>query len=85
MIIVVTMCLICSDRDRYNWKFDVKGSVVCCVCHGYQASYSLIAPSDMGTGFVKVWFHCNLIDKLVRGMKSGTFLKELVSVFDLRK
>jgi hypothetical protein len=53
--------------------------------YGYRASYRLIAPSEMGTGFIIVWFHCNLIVKLVRGMESGTFLKELVSVFDLRK
>jgi hypothetical protein len=53
--------------------------------YGYRASYHLIAPSEMGTGFITVWFHCNLIVKLIRGMESGTILKELVSVFDLRK
>jgi hypothetical protein len=53
--------------------------------YGYRASYRLIAPSEMGTGSITVWFHCNLIVKLIRGMESGTILKELVSVFDLRK
>jgi hypothetical protein len=41
--------------------------------------------SEMGTGFITIWFHYNLIVKLIRGMESGTILKELVSVFDLRK
>jgi hypothetical protein len=53
--------------------------------YGYHASYHLIAPSEMGMSFMIVWFYYNLIVKLVRGMESGTFLKELVSVFDLRK
>jgi len=39
----------------------------------------------MGTGFITVWFHCNLIVKMIRGMESGMILKELMSVFDLRK
>jgi hypothetical protein len=46
---------------------------------------SFDSPSEMGTSFITVWFHCNLIVKLIRGMESGTILKELVSVFDLRK
>jgi hypothetical protein len=53
--------------------------------YGYRASYRLIAPSEMGTGFITVWFHCNLIVKLIGEMESGTILKELVSVFVLKK
>jgi hypothetical protein len=53
--------------------------------YGYLTSYHLIAPSEMGMGFIIVCFHCNLIVKLVRGMESGKFLKELVSIFDFRK
>jgi hypothetical protein len=36
-------------------------------------------------GFITVWFHYNLIVKLIREMESGTILKELVSVFDLKR
>jgi hypothetical protein len=39
----------------------------------------------MGMGFITVWFHYKLIVKLIRGMELGMILKELVSVFDLRK
>jgi hypothetical protein len=53
--------------------------------YGYHASYRLIAPSEMGMSSIIVWFHCNLIIKLIRGMELGTILKELVSMFDLRK
>jgi hypothetical protein len=53
--------------------------------YGYRASYRLVAPSEMGIGSITVWFHCNSIVKLIRGMESSTILKELVSVFDLRK
>jgi hypothetical protein len=47
--------------------------------------HRIIAPSKMGMIFIIVLFHYNLIVKLIRGMESGTFPKELVSVFYLRK
>jgi hypothetical protein len=52
--------------------------------YGYHASYRLITPLEMGTDSITVWSHCNLIVKLIRGMESGTILKELVFVFDLK-
>jgi hypothetical protein len=52
--------------------------------YGYCASYRLIAPSEMGTWFLVVWFHCNLIVKIGGRNGIGHVLKELVSVLDLR-
>jgi len=45
----------------------------------YIYRYCLITPSNMGTSFITVWFHCNLIIKLIREMESSMIC---MSMFD---
>jgi hypothetical protein len=49
------MCLI-SNQEYCNC--DSCGVVVHCTCYGY----CVITPSEMGTGFITVWFCCDLIE-----------------------
>jgi hypothetical protein len=80
MMVVVTVCFNCQSR-LLQFKIVI---VVTWLSVVYVLWISCIV-SEMGTGFITIWFHYKLIVKLIRGMESGTILKELVSVFDLRR
>jgi hypothetical protein len=77
-MVAVTVCFNCQSRVL-QFKIVIAVTWLYIV---YDYGYRLVTPSEMGMGFIIVWFHCNLIIKLIRGMEYGTVF---VSVFDLRK
>jgi hypothetical protein len=77
-MVVVTVCFNCQSIVL-QFKIMI---VVTCLSTVYDYGYRLVTPSEMGTGFITIWFDCNLIIKLIRGMESGTIF---LYVFYLRK
>jgi hypothetical protein len=80
MMVVVTVCFNCQS-ELLQFKIVI---VVAWLSTVYVLWISCII-SEMGMGFIIVWSHYKLIVKLIRGMESGTILKEFVSVFGLRR
>jgi hypothetical protein len=79
MMVVVTVCFNCQS-GLLQFKTVIFVTWLSTV---YVLWISCIV-SEMGMGFITVWFHYNLNVKLIKGMESGTIFKELVSVFDLK-
>jgi hypothetical protein len=78
-MIAITVCFDCQSGVLQFKNHDGCDLATCCVCF-----IDIVHVSEMGMGFITIWFHYNSNVKLIRGMESGTILKELVSVFVLK-
>jgi hypothetical protein len=81
MMVVVTMCFNCRSRLLQfevlmivSWLSTVYDLWISCIV----SSYCTIR--DGHKVFLVVWFHCNLIVKLVKGMESARFKRACVCV-----
>jgi hypothetical protein len=78
--LLLLLCVLIANQEYCNLKIMM---VVTWLYVVYVLWISCII-SEMGTGFITVWFHYSSNVKLIRGMESGTILKELVYVFVLK-
>jgi len=78
-MVVVTVCFNCQFG-----LLQFKIMIVVTWLYVVYVLWILCIILEMVMGSIIVLIHCNLIVKLNWGMESGTILKDLVSVFDLK-